>query len=770
MKDILIIFRRNFVTPLVISVLILSLILLILGQYNDAWFVSCVLILNTFLAIIQEIRARQELKKLEILSAPKARLITKNDEIKEVMFDQLVVGDLIQLQVGDEIPADGEILLSSGLEVDESILTGESASVDKSVGASVYAASVVVAGGAKVKIIAVGVSTKVGVMSATLKRYQPQPTPLQSAIAKVITRLTYGALGLAILIFVVYSLSGKGAVVTFKAITSSAITIIPEGLLLASSLLLAYGSIKLARLKVLPQKLAAIEAMALLNILCVDKTGTLTSDNITFEKIELFDDKNPFPINDLVSILATETGNGNTTSQAIIEGLPKPKPYEILQILAFSSVRKMSGIKVKYGGKIYTVFAGAPELLGLMAPLSSTQEIRVNGLAKEGKRVMLIALFPDTEKSIKDLSKGAGKAIGLVVLSNELRDGVVKTVKYFQDNGVTVKVISGDNPDTVSYVAKQAGINGYHKVITGLKLNQIADKDWDAKVMDTAIFARVLPEQKEKLVETFRRLGNFTGMVGDGVNDALALKKSDLGVAMYSGAIATRRIADIILLNNSFNSLPLGMKLGNRIIQAIELIAVLFFHKIIYVLVLLSFTLIFGVVYPFEPRHITFINMFLVTAPTIMWTLFPPTPMVRLSPKYFWKNTLQAVVPIAILSGLAVTTVFLVLNRLYFENRLGVSTMTVIIATFFGIYLVFLVPKMFNVKNTRKSKIAFLLYPATIILLVLPSFGINFIREFFNFTTPVYQDAWPLIIVIFLVAIIQWIIAGKAGERVKNQR
>jgi len=768
MKDFLAIVRRNFISPLVITILALAIILLILKEPRDAWFISIVLMVNTLLAVVQEVRAQLALKKLELMSAPRARRILPSGETEDVMFDQLAIGNKIQIQSGDEVPADGDISDSSGLEVDESILTGESASIEKKNREMVYAASTVVAGSATIRVSAVGLGTKAGSMTSILRRYEPQLTPLQIAISRAITWLTYGALGLAILIFVIYSLSGNNAVLIFKTITSAAVTIIPEGLLLASSLLLAFGSLRLAQAKVLPQKLAAIEAMALLNVLCVDKTGTLTSDEITFEELELFKDDDQ-PVAELISILAIETGKGNTTSSAIISGLPKVKDYEVLEVMAFSSVRKMSGIKVKYGSKIYTIFMGAPEFLNELAPLSSTQKIRVAGLASEGKRIIYVAVFENTSTSIKELIPGSGRAIGLVVLSNELREGVKKTVRYLQKNGVSIRVISGDNPDTVRYITKMAGILNHHKALTGAKLQEISDADWDDKVADTTIFARVLPEQKERLIETFKRLGNFTGMVGDGVNDALAIKKSDLGVVMFAGASATRRVADIVLLNNSFNSLPMGMKLGNRIIQAIELIAVLFFHKIIYGVVLLLCTFILGVIYPFEPRHITFLNMFLVTAPTIMWTLFTPSPMHRLSPKMFWQDTLRAVAPIAVLSGLTVTVSYMVLHMLNPSQPGGVTTMTVIVATFFGIYLVFLAPRMFYVKNTRKSRLAFLLYSLTIVLIVLPSFGINFIRDFFNFTYPAYNGFLPVMAMIIAISILQLIIASKAGYRFRSR-
>ncbi|MEP7205141.1 MAG: HAD-IC family P-type ATPase, partial [Candidatus Saccharibacteria bacterium] len=252
MKDILVILRRNFLSPIVIAILVLASILLLLNDQRDAWFISFVIIVNTMLAIVQEVRAYLALRKLELMSAPKARRLGSDGVVSQVAFDLLVVGDKIRLQLGDEVPADGAISHSAGLEVDESILTGESAPVDKPDKTLAYAASAVVAGSATMTVTAIGSSTKVGMMTASLKRYVPQLTPLQRDIGRAITWLTYGALGLAVLIFVAYSFSGENAIKIFKTITSAAVTVVPEGLLLASSMLLAFGSIKLAQAKVLP--------------------------------------------------------------------------------------------------------------------------------------------------------------------------------------------------------------------------------------------------------------------------------------------------------------------------------------------------------------------------------------------------------------------------------------------------------------------------------------------------------------------------------------
>jgi len=768
MKDFLSIIRRNVISPIVIAILILAVALLSLGQSRDALFLSAVIALNTLLAVIQEVRAHRVLRKLELMSAPHAKLVGANGLTRNVMYSELKIGDTVKLELGDEIPADGTLTKNDGLEVNESILTGESAPVEKTIKTSVYAGSAVVAGAAIMRIDAVGDATRIGKMASTLKRYKPELTPLQRSISMAISWLTFGAIGLSILISVVYSLSGYNAVQTFQTIASAAVVIVPEGLLLGSSLLLAYGSLKLAQAKVLPQKLAAIEAMALLDVLCVDKTGTLTDNEIKFEKLEIFKTGENLPTSELVGVVAKETSSNSATGKAVINGVKAPRKYEILETMEFSSSRKMSGIRVGLNGKKYSLIMGAPEYVGRLAALNDEQKRRIDLLTGEGKRVLLAATFGGSV-SLKELKQTSGKVVGIVILSNDLREGVQKTVSYLQSKGVSIRVISGDNPNTVKYVACKVGIKNYENIMTGSQLAGIKEKDWDETVANTTIFARVLPEQKERLVDTFRRLGKFTGMVGDGVNDALALKKSDFGVAMYAGSSATRRIADVVLLDNSFNSLPIGMRLGNRVMQSIEIIATLFFNKIIFGLVLILTTLAFGLVYPFQPRHITFMNIFLVTLPTVIWTVFPPSPRQRISPRYFWRDTLWAVAPIAILSGIMITSAYTILHNLHPNDTSGVSTATVIIATFFGIYMVYLVPFMFDIKNTKKAVLVRIVYALTVALVFVLSFGLGFLRDFFDFTMPAGKNVWPIWVMIFCTIILQWIIAIMVGKRIKKR-
>ncbi len=768
MRDYLDIIRRNLMSPIVIAIFLLALALLYAGERRDAWFISVVIAVNTVIGIVQEVRAKYALKQLELMSAPRARLV-RGDEVVEVMYDALQVGDEILLEAGDELPADGVVLSARGLEVNESMLTGESASIDKKKHDEVYAATTVIAGSARVRVTAVGDATKAGAISATLKQYTPRLTPLQQAIQNAITFLTYCAIVLSLLVFARYRIAGFESVRILKTIITSAITIVPEGLLLASSLLLAFGSLKLAQAKVLPQKLSAIEAMALLNILCTDKTGTLTSDEITLERVEPFGSGNE-PVKQLAAMVAHETSGGNATGQAIITALDLPYEYTVDDILAFSSARKFAGVRARVDGRVRTLIMGAPEYVARMAPLSTTEQQQIEKWTDDGLRVLLLAEFDDNNTPLKSLKPGSGRPLAVVLLRNLLRDGVVDTVAFLQRQGVNIRVISGDNPRTVQYVARAAGINNPDTAITGAELAELDEPAFATAADQHTIFARVLPEQKERLIAHFSQQNHqFTGMVGDGVNDALALKKADLGVAMYAGAPASRRVADIILLNNSFNSLPLGMRLGNQIMQAIEVIATLFFHKIIYGLVLLAVTLVLGVIHPYAPRHITFLNIFLVTMPTIMWTLFPPRSHHRINPHNFWHDTLGAVTPIALVSGAAVSITYLMLRAMQPHDQDTVSTMTVLVATFFGVYLVFLVGPMLGVVLDRRAKTARMLYIAAALLVASTSFAVPLLRRFFDFTIPTLAMIGPVAGVVVIAALLQWHLARRAGKIYQNR-
>lgn len=768
MRDYLDIIKRNLLSPIVVVIFLLAGALVYVREYRDAWFISVVIVVNSTIGIVQELRAKRVLRQLELMSAPKARLL-RDGNVVEVGYEDLKIDDEILIQAGDELPADAKVIESKGLELNESMLTGESASIEKKNDDVVLAATTVLAGEGMARVIAVGDDTKAGAISQVLKRYKPELTPLQLAIWRAIYFLTYGAIILSLLIAIVYYFSGDNVVIILKTITSAAVTVVPEGLLLASSLLLAFGSLRLAQAKVLPQKLSAIEAMALLNLLAVDKTGTLTSDEVSLEKVASFgDDFSSSDVASFAALIAHETSGGNITGRAILAEATTPKGAEIIDVMAFSSARKMAGVRARINGTVRTLIMGAPEFVSKLAPVDKETRKKLNDWADKGLRVLMLAEFADEKTKIKDLKDGSGVAIGAVILRNSLRHGVVETVDFLQRQGVTIRVISGDNPRTVQYIAREAGIKHPEKVVLGADLAMLSDDEFNEAADTYTIFARVLPDQKERLIARFQQSGKFTGMVGDGVNDALALKKADLGVAMYAGAPASRRVSDIILLNNSFTSLPMGMKLGNQIMQAIEVIAILFFHKIIYGVTLLLTTILINMNYPYSPRHITFMNIFLVTMPTLMWTLFPPVPKHRINPKRFWRDTLLAVLPIALLTGLTVAFTYWIMSVVFPGHAAEVATMTVLTATFFGVYLVFLVGIMLDVTIDKAAKRARLLYLLSVVVVAAGSFGFGFLRDFFDFTVPNLFIMWPAIGVIILATLTQLFIARRVGRRIST--
>ena len=772
-KELLDILKRNIVTPVVISLYSLSLLLIFVREFRDAYFVSAVITLNTAFAIIQEIRARRALKKLELLNAPFARLVMQDDEVKHIPFNEVTVGQHLELVPGDDVPADGVITESRGLEINESLLTGESAAVTKNPGDSVYASSSVAAGTAAFTVTATNADTHAGIITTQLRSYVPELTPQQKTINRLITGLTFFALALSGLIVFAYSMYDYAPNVIIKTITSAGTVIIPEGLLLGSTVLLAYGSLRLARAKVLPQKLSAIEAMALIDTLCVDKTGTLTSEKIIFEQIiPLGGAYTPEQLAEISGTAASCTGSGSSTSDALIAGLSSHPEIKPLDVLAFTSQRKLSGVRYKIKNTTYTIFMGAPEFISKYAPLSKADQAHIKQLASQGLRVLLVAKFKDNTTQLENLAPGSAKPIGLITLRNELRDGVEQTVNFLQDRGVSLRVISGDNPDTVAYIARAAGINSTEHVITGAELETLGHKQWDETVLQTTIFARVLPEQKERIIGTLQKHGYFTGMVGDGVNDALAIKKANLGVAMYSGANATRRVADIILLNNSFNSLPIGMRLGNRIMLAIEVIAILFFHKIIYGVFTLLATIIAAQPYPFAPRHNTFMNVFMVTLPTAMLTLFPPKPRKNINPRRFWNDTLIPTIPMAIISGLAVTLTYLYAVDSLRLTYMAAGTISVIVATILGINMVFQAPRMLAVVVTRSLRLASILYICIAVIISGASFGFTISRDFFDFARPTFTQLgqiWPILLLIVSAIAAQYAWAGIVQKRLLRQ-
>ncbi len=769
MESLKIIFRR-LATPMFIIIVVLSSILLALGETQDALFVMSVVVFNAMLGIIQELRARATLRRLELMNRPKARLVTGDQEIL-IDYQELKPQNLIALQAGDEVPADIKLTETNGLECDESILTGESKPVKKRVGDMLYASTVITAGTARALVVAVGDNTKAGQMSARLKSYDPQLSPLQSSISRAIQYLTVVAVIVGVAFFFIYITNDANMVRTIEVVTTATMNVVPEGLLLASTVFLAYGSLRLSQAQVLPQKISAIESLALIDLICLDKTGTLTSPDISLHKFETWikpsDGIKKDNLEKLVAVLAKEAGSNNSTSKAILGALPVPLTFNYIlrQTINFSSERKMSAMKVNYRLREYTIVMGAPEYIEAIAPSSDKMKRRLVEMQEDGLRVVQVAIMPKGIDLEADELTG-GRSVALISFSNDLRSNVVETIDFMQQQGISVRIISGDNPNTVKFIAKKAGIKNFDKVIAGSELAKLKGRNWDKTVRETTIFARVLPDQKEKIIATFKRLGYYTAMVGDGVNDALAIKTADIGIAMNAGSAATKRASDIVLLNDAFTALPMGMKVGNQIMLAIEMVAVMSFHKVLFGLVVSYLSMTLSVPYPFAPRHITFINMFLMTLPTLIITLFTPQPTYKINPRRFWRDTLLDVFPLALLSGVGIFASYVLTTGLSPEGSTGGATMTVLSATFFGMYMFFLSNHMFATKQTQAVKFATLAYIVISSLIAITSFSFGFLRKFFEFYKP---EGWGIALSILTVAGLAYV-QYHIAERIRARR
>lgn len=764
MKPIRSILFRNFISPISIAIFVLAAGLLYLGEARDAWFISFVILVNAVIGSIQEVRAYLTLKKIELMSQPRANKILKNGDIVEILFSELKRGDRIQLKNGDEIPADARIIEANSFEINESMLTGESDAISKKSGDKILASAIVVAGDAVAEVVAVGGESEAGKMASKLKSYKPQLTPIQKNIQKLITYLSYFAVFLAIIVVVRYRLLGEDNITILKTITSAVVVLVPEGLLLASSLFFAYGSLKLLQAKVLPQKISAIEDMALLEVLATDKTGTLTSPDIEFESLEVLADKfSNSEIGDFLCALNSRGEEKNATARAILAefGEASKADFEVVDFTPFSSARKMTAIKIAHPehGEISLTF-GAPEfILRDFSNKKLAGEIskKVENLASRGFRVLLLA-----QKTDQDFAP-----LSLVVLKNALRKNVKQTVDFLQNRGVSIRVISGDNPLTVSAVAEQAGVDGFENFITGAELAELSDDDFEGAVMKNAIFARVLPDQKERIIEVFQKNNLYTGMIGDGVNDALAIKAADLGISMFDAAPATRRVADLVLMDNSFASLPSGAKIGDKIMLSIEIVAILFFHKIIFGVTILLATMLLGVNYPFLPRHITYMNFILVTLPTILVTLFPPTPTRKISPRDFWRDTLLNVLPIALVTGLSISVIYIgmlasnglvwgVSSRESFAVLGGILSVSVVTTAYFGFLVGVLGERMLASRRTKATYARRIFYLVGTVIFTGVVFGNRFLRNFFEFELAVPERAWFALIVVTAATVIQF--------------
>ena len=555
-----------------------------------------VITINTAIGIFQEVRSKNALEKLSLLGRSKYR-VNRDNEIKNIDSEEIVLGEYLHLNLGDQIPVDAEII-EGNIEVDESLLTGESDNIFKTAGDKVMSGSNVVSGSCLVRAIAVGEDSYINKLAKSTKEFKKYPSKLRDYMDKILKVISILLVPVAIMLYMRGASLGRGYIEIVLRSAGALVGMIPEGLILLVSVSLAVAAMKLAKKKVLVQELYCVETLARVDVLCFDKTGTITTGNMNVVEI---DDEVAEKLSSYLAYFDDE----NATSRALKNHLTCKKQWDVEELGAFSSKNKYSFIKLKNGG---TYFFGAYEFLGFASEMDEYYE----NLKKEGYRILSLAYTEDSTNIPTNM-----KLVGHVVLSDEIKENTKETFKYFESQGVEVKIISGDNHIAVYGVAKKAGFKEDAKAID---MTKVTEEDFEKTVLENDIFGRVTPEQKQKMVAVLQKAGKTVAMSGDGVNDVLALKKADISFAMNGATSAAKSVSNIVFLTDDFGVFYDILMEGRRVINNIQKVASLFLTKTFFSIVFSILSVIFALEFAFIPIQFTIISAITIGIPSFFLT------------------------------------------------------------------------------------------------------------------------------------------------------
>lgn len=619
--------RSNVLTFFNGLLAVLWVVAALTGRWQNATF-GAVVVANAVIGIVQELRAKRTLDRLAVLNAPSARVVRDGSE-RELPVAEVVLDDLLVLVAGDQVPADGVVLDSTGLEVDESLLTGEAEAVAKDAGDDVWSGSIVVAGQGRVQALAVGDSAYSSRLATEARRFTVTFSELVASTNRLLRWIAVVLLvvGPLVLWSQFRTTENQGWREAVTGTVAALVGMIPEGLVLLTTLAFMVATTTLARRQVLVQELPAVEGLARVDVVCLDKTGTLTYGDVRFDRLValegLAEPAEDVAVREALGLLAG-ADSGNATAAAIAAAFPATAAAA--DNVPFSSARKWSAVRTAGGA---TWVLGAPEMVlpdpGPGAPRAA--RTRSDALAAEGRRVLLLARSPHPAVVLDgDAALPPELApVTLVVLAERIREDAAEVLGYFTEQAVALKVISGDNPRTVGVVAATVGVPGVTGAADAVDARTLPD-DPDAlgEAMEAhSVFGRVTPHQKRAMVAALQRRGHVVAMTGDGVNDALALKDADIGVAMGNGSPATRAVAQLVLLDGRFAHLPAAVAEGRRVIANIERAANLFLVKNIYSVVLALITVATLSAYPLEPIQLTLVSVVTIGVPGFFLALGP---------------------------------------------------------------------------------------------------------------------------------------------------
>ena len=555
-----------------------------------------VIAINTAIGIYQEVRSKNALEELSLLGRNKYR-VNRDNEIIEVDSEEIVLGEYLHLNLGDQVPVDAEIIEGS-IEVDESLLTGESDNIYKTTGNELMSGSNVVSGSCLVKVTAVGGDSYINKLAKSTKEFKKYPSKLRDYMDRILKVISVLLVPVAIMLYVRGASLGRGYTDIVLRSAGALVGMIPEGLILLVSVSLAVAAMKLAKKKVLVQELYCVETLARVDVLCFDKTGTITTGNMNVVEI---DEKVASELSSYLAYFEDE----NATSRALKNYLTCEKKWDVDEIGAFSSKNKYSYIQLKEGG---TYFFGAYEFLGFEEGMTEYYE----SLKQQGYRILSLAYTDEKVTTPSNM-----KLIGHVVLSDEIKANTKETFKYFESQGVAVKIISGDNHIAVLGVAKKAG---FKEDARAVDMTKVTEENFESVVLENDVFGRVTPDQKQRMVEILQKNGKTVAMSGDGVNDVLALKKADISFAMNGATSAAKSVSNIVFLTNDFAVFYDILMEGRRVINNIQKVASLFLTKTFFSIVFAVISVLFAFEFAFIPIQFTIISAITIGVPSFFLT------------------------------------------------------------------------------------------------------------------------------------------------------
>jgi P-type E1-E2 ATPase len=594
---------------------------LALGLYADSIF-GLVAVVNSYIGIRQELKAKKTLDELAVLVAPRADVIRDGAEV-ELTANEVVPGDVIQVGPGDQLVADGEVIASRGMTMDESLLTGESDGIKKGDGDRVLSGSFCVSGSGHYVVDAVREESYAGKIAGEAKTFRHPPSPLQEEVNRVILASTYVMLPLAAMLILSLKLRAVGLESAAQTATAGLVTLIPEGLVLLMSVTFAVAAVRLAKRDTLVQQMSATESLAAVDTICVDKTGTLTAGELRLAAVEYADGVDPDAGAQALGRFAASAGDRNQTLETIAQKFPG-QAGRVRSEVPFSSEYKWSGVSLD-GGSGATYVMGAPDILTETGALTLPSRLAAK-LEEETAAGRRVVAFGQTSEALPDdpAAKGAPKLepLALVVLEETLRPDAAETIATMREENVDLKLISGDAAATVTAVAYAVGVPREAGVIEGPDLPE-DEEGLKKAALENTIFCRIKPEQKKALVGALVAAGRYVAMIGDGVNDVPALKRARMAVSMGSGTQVTKGVADVVLLKDQFSRLPEAVGEGRRIARNIHRLGRLYMTKTVYAATLILLVAVPGFVFPFLPRHLTVAAFLTIGIPSFVLALMP---------------------------------------------------------------------------------------------------------------------------------------------------